>query len=77
MPKSYFFDWGCRKSYGWLPSAFKINVKHTWDYTDSQSVGPQTVGSQTVGSHTVASHTVASHTVASETSLFRVSAARV
>ena len=32
MPKSDFFDWGCRKSYGWLQSAFKTNVKHTCDY---------------------------------------------
>ena len=32
MPKSDFFDWGCRKSDGWLPSAFKTNVKHTCDY---------------------------------------------
>ena len=32
MPTSDFFDWGCRKSDGWLQSAFKTHVKHTWDY---------------------------------------------
>ena len=67
MPKSDFCDWGCRKSDGWLQSAFKTNVEHTWDYTDSQTVGSQTVGSQAVGSQTVGSQTVGSQAVGSQT----------